>query len=80
MVPRLLPLPRMRFRIKNACFGLQIGEEIVATESTPATKGQLVIVRVNNKNHVARYQGRSVEMSNGTSTFLYKLVGVIDPR
>lgn len=80
MIPRLMPLTRTRLRIEKSCFGLRVGEVVWVTEGARAIKGQLVIVDHGDREMIAKQLETGVELPNGTATFLYKLIGVIDRR
>jgi hypothetical protein len=81
MVPLLSPVPRIvRFRINQPCFGFRTGEEINVIESARAIHGQLVAIEFNGRKVIARYLGQSVKLPDGCETFIYRHIGVVEPR
>lgn len=74
------PLPdaarRFRFRVKTECFGLKINQILPIRHMTP-NKGQIILVEINGTVRMAKYHGRHVELTDGTFTWLYKLIGTL---
>ena len=66
----------MKFELLKPSFGLEYGQVFTVLNWSP-TRGCLVLVEFRGVLEVARYFGRSVELTNGTFTWLYKFIGVV---